>query len=403
MIRSPADFGHFTKQEENMNTFTYNYPVKIYFGEKAAANNLAAELAKVGPNIMLAYGGGSIKKNGVYDELIGILKDAGKTVTEFTGIMSNPTYAKVQEGAALAKEKNIDFILAVGGGSVIDCCKIVSAQAKQDKDIWELEYTDHKQPTEFIPMGAVVTAFGTGAEMNNGAVITNEEKMLKSALWGAFYSFAILDPAYTMTMPMKQVISGAFDSLSHSMETYMGSPREVNLSDEINEATQRNIIRNIRATLKDPQDIQARSELIWAAAMAENGILKIGKATDFQCHMLEHQLGAYTDCNHGQGLAVLHPVLYRHMMPEANHQFARLAVEVWGIDPSGKTEEELAEAFVEALADFIREIGLPTTFAEMNIPADTDYKAIADSTVLTGGCVKKFTREELLEVLLECR
>ena len=386
-----------------MNSFTYSYPVKVYFGEKAAEKNLAAELAEVGPNVMLAYGGGSIKKNGIYEELTGILKDAGKTVTEFTGIMSNPTYAKVQEGAALAKEKNIDFILAVGGGSVIDCCKIVSAQAKLDKDIWELEYTDHKQPTEFIPMGAVVTAFGTGAEMNNGAVITNEEKMLKSALWGAFYSFAILDPAYTMTMPMKQVISGAFDSLSHSMETYMGFPREVNLSDEINEATQRNIIRNIRATLKDPQDIQARSELIWAAGMAENGILKIGKATDFQCHMLEHQLGAYTDCNHGQGLAVLHPVLYRHMMPEANHQFARLAVEVWGIEPAGKTEAELATDFVDALADFIREIGLPTTFAEMNIPADTDYKAIADSTVLTGGCAKKFTREELLEVLLECR
>jgi len=386
-----------------MNPFTYSYPTKAYFGENAAANNLAAELAEVGPNVMLAYGGGSIKKNGIYEELTGILKDAGKTVTEFTGIMSNPTYAKVQEGAALAKEKNIDFILAVGGGSVIDCCKIVSAQAKLDKDIWELEYTDHKQPTEFIPMGAVVTAFGTGAEMNNGAVITNEEKMLKSALWGAFYSFAILDPAYTMTMPMKQVISGAFDSLSHSMETYMGFPREVNLSDEINEATQRNIIRNICATVKDPQDIQARSELIWAAGMAENGILKIGKATDFQCHMLEHQLGAYTDCNHGQGLAVLHPVLYRHMMPEANHQFARLAVEVWGIEPAGKTEAELATDFVDALADFIREIGLPTTFAEMNIPADTDFKAIADSTVLTGGCVKKFTREELLEVLLECR
>ena len=252
-----------------MNSFTYSYPVKVYFGEKAAAKNLAAELANIGPNVMLAYGGGSIKKNGIYDELLGILKDAGKTVTEFAGIMSNPTYAKVQEGAVLAKEKNIDFILAVGGGSVIDCCKIISAQAKLDKDIWELEYTDHKQPTEFIPMGAVVTAFGTGAEMNNGAVITNEEKMLKSALWGAFCSFAILDPAYTMTMPMKQVISGAFDSLSHSMETYMGSPREVNLSDEINEATQRNIIRNIRATLKDLQDIQARSELIWAAAMAD--------------------------------------------------------------------------------------------------------------------------------------
>lgn len=403
MIRYPADFGHFTKQEVLMNPFTYNYPVKVYFGEKAASRNLAAELAKVGQNVLLAYGGGSIKKNGVYDELLDILKEAGKTVTEFTEIMSNPTYAKVQEGAALAQEKNIDFILAVGGGSVIDCCKIVSAQAKLNKDIWELEYTDHKQPTEFIPMGAVVTAFGTGTEMNNGAVITNEEKKLKAALWGTFYSFAILDPAYTMTMPMKQVISRAFDSLSHSMETYMGSPREVNLSDEINEATQRNIIRNIRATLKDPQDIRARSELIWAAAMAENGILKIGKATDFQCHMLEHQLGAYTDCNHGQGLAVLHPILYRHMIPEANHQFARLAVEVWGVDPAGKTDAELAEAFVEALAAFIREIGLPTTFTEMSIPADTAYKAIADSTVMTGGCAKKFTRDELLEVLLECR
>ena len=386
-----------------MNTFTYSYPVKVYFGEKAAAANLAAELAKVGPNVLLAYGGGSIKKVGIYDELMEILKAAGKTVTEFTGIMSNPTYEKVQEGAKLAKENRIDFILAVGGGSVIDCCKIVSAQAKLTEDIWELEYGKGGRPSEFIPMGAVVTAFGTGAEMNNGAVITNEEKMLKSALWGAFYDFAILDPAYTMTMPLKQVISGAFDSLSHSMETYMGSPREVNLSDEINEATQRNIIRNIRATLKDPQDIQARSELIWAAAMAENGILKIGKVTDFQCHMLEHQLGAYTDCNHGQGLAVLHPVLFRHMMPEANKQFARLAVEVWGIDPTGKREEELAGAFVEALTAFIREIGLSTTFAEMNIPEDTDFKAIADSTVLTGGCVKKFTKEELLEVLLECR
>ena len=386
-----------------MHTFTYRYPVKVYFGERAAAKNLPDELSKAGSNVLLAYGGGSIKRNGVYDELMGILKEAGKTVTEFKGIMSNPTYAKVLEGAALAKEKHIDFILAVGGGSVIDCCKIISAQAKLEKDIWELEYTDHLQPTEFIPMGAVVTAFGTGAEMNNGAVITNEEKRLKSALWGAFYDFAILDPAYTMTMPQKQVISGAFDSLSHCMETYMGSPREVNLSDEINEATQRNIIRNIRATLKNPDDIQARSELIWAAAMAENGILKIGKVTDFQCHMLEHQLGAYTDCNHGQGLAVLHPVLYRHMMPEANHPFARMAVEVWGIDPAGKKEEELSEAFVDSLSAFIREIGLPTTLAQMGIPEDTDFKAIADSTVLTGGCAKRFTREELLEVLLESR
>lgn len=386
-----------------MNAFTYSYPTKVYFGEKAAEKHLPAELAKVGQNVLLAYGGGSIKINGIYDELLGILKDAGKTVTEFTGIMPNPTYAKVQEGAALAREKNIDFILAVGGGSVIDCCKIVSAQTKLDRDIWELEYTDHGQPTEFIPMGAVVTAFGTGAEINNGAVITNNEKMQKSPLWGAFYSFAILDPVYTMTMPMQQVISGAFDSLSHSMETYMGSPRAVNYSDEINEATQRNIIRNIRKTLEDPHNAEARSELVWAAAMAENGMLKIGKTTDFQCHMLEHQLGAYTDCNHGQGLAVIHPALYRHMLSEATGQFARMATEVWGVSPEGKSEAELAKAFVDALAAFIREIGLPTTFSEMKISSDTDFKAIADSTILTGGCAKRFTKEELLEVLLECR
>ena len=350
---------------------------------------------------MLAYGGGSIKKNGIYDELVGILKEAGKEIVEFTGIMSNPTYVKVQEGARLAKEKNVGFILAVGGGSVIDCCKIVSAQAKSDTDIWKMEFDEHRFPMEFIPMGAVVTAFGTGAEMNCGAVITHEEKNLKNGVMGTFYDFAILDPEYTMTMPMNQVISGAFDSLSHSMETYMGSPREVNYSDEINEATQRNIIRNIRAMLIDPADRQARSELVWAAAMAENGILKLGKVTDFQCHMLEHQLGAYTDCNHGRGLAVLHPVLYRHMMPEANRQFARLAAEVWGVSPDGKSEAELAESFITALSDFIKEIGLPTTLTEMGI-ADVDLEAIAKSTIRTDGCVKKFTDEELLAVLKEC-
>ena len=386
-----------------MNAFTYKYPVTVYFGEKAAENNLSAELAKVGKNVLFAYGGGSIRKNGIYDELMGILKAAGKNVTEFSGIMSNPTYAKVQEGAALAIEQHIDFILAVGGGSVIDCCKIISAQAKLDTDIWELECEKHGQPKEFIPMGAVVTAFGTGAEMNNGAVITNDEKKIKGALWGAFYDFAILDPVYTMTMPMKQVVSGAFDALSHCMETYMGSPRETNLSDEINEACQRNIIRNLRAVLKNPQDVKARSELVWAAAMGENGILKIGKVTDFQAHMLEHQLSAYTDCNHGQGLAVIHPVLYCYMLPEAAPQFARLAVNVWGIDSDGKSEEELANEFIGSLAAFIKEVGLPETFSEMGIANDTDYKAIADSTVLTGGCCKKFTKEELLAVLDLCK
>lgn len=386
-----------------MNEFVYSYPTKVLFGEKAAAKHLPAELSKVGQTVMLAYGGGSIKRNGIYDELLSVLQAAGKRIVEFSGIMSNPTYAKVQEGAALAKAEGVDFILAVGGGSVLDCCKVVSAQAKLTTDLWSFEYGEKKQPAEFIPMGAVVTAFGTGSEMNNGAVITHAEKKIKGALWGAFYDFAILDPLYTMTMPLKQVFSGAFDSLSHCMETYMGKPRTSNLSDEINEACQRNIIAHVRATLANPQDVQARSELIWAAAMAENGILKIGKATDFQAHMLEHQLGAYTDCNHGQGLAVIYPVLYRHMLTEGEEQFARLAVNVWGVDPSGKSQAELAEAFVQSLAAFIKEATLPTTFAEMGISNDVDYKAIAQSTVLTPNCCKKFTTEELLDVLMECK
>lgn len=385
-----------------MNEFVYRYPTKVYFGEKAADKHLCSELEKTGNTVMLAYGGGSIKKNGVYKELTHLLKTSGKRIVEFSGIMSNPTYVKVQEGAELAKAEQVDFILAVGGGSVIDCCKIISAQAKLDRDIWDYEYSDHKQPSDFIPMGAVVTAFGTGAEMNNGAVITNEDKKMKSALWGAFYDFAVLDPLYTMSMPLKQVVSGAFDSLSHCMETYMGRPGDVNLTDEINEACQRNIIRNLQATLKNPEDTEARSELIWAAAMAENGVLKIGKVTDFQAHMLEHQLGAYTDCNHGQGLAVIHPVLYRHMLPEATDRFARLATQVWGISDAKKSQKELAERFIDALASFIRESGLPTTFEQMGIQSDTDYKAIADSTTLTGGCCKAFTHEELLEILMEC-
>ena len=385
-----------------MNSFTFKYPVTVYFGENAAENNLANELKKHGKNVLLAYGGGSIKKNGIYDALASILKAEGKNIIEFTGIMSNPTYAKVQEGAKLARENTVDFIVAVGGGSVIDCCKIVSAQVNMDEDIWEAEYGKGKLPTKFIPMGAVVTAFGTGAEMNNGAVITHEEKKLKSALWGAFYDFAILDPTYTITMPMKQVISGSFDTLSHCMETYLGSPRETNLSDEINEAVMRSVIKNLRATLKNPDDKFARSELIWAAAMAENGILKIGKVTDFQAHMIEHQVGAYTDCNHGQGLAVIHPVLYRHIYKNSPEQFARLAKNVWGISGEGKTTEQLALEGIDALAEFIKEVGLPTTFTKMNISPDTDYRAIADTTVLTPGCCKKLTADEIYDILKEC-
>lgn len=385
-----------------MKDFVFSYPTKVYFGVGAAKRALETELDKVGKNVMLAYGGGSVKKNGVFDELMEILTSKGKTVFEFSGIMSNPTYAKVQEGASIAKNNAVDFILAVGGGSVIDCCKVVAAQAKTEEDIWKLEFVDRKLPTDALPMGAVVTVSGTGSEMNSGAVITNEELKLKVGMLGAYNTFAVLDPSYTLTVPFKQVISGAFDTLSHCMETYFGSPLESFISDEINEAVMKNIIKNIRATIADPQDIVPRSELMWTSAMAENGILKIGKVTDFQAHQIEHQLGAYTDCNHGQGLAVIHPVLYRHLYTSAPAKFARFATEVWGVDSNGKTEEQLAAEGVERLADFIKEIGLPTTFREMGITDNSCFKAVADSCNITAGCCKQLTREEILDILNEC-
>ena len=378
-----------------MNRFDYEYPVRIHFGQGCFEESLKKELPKYGQTVMLAYGGGSLKRTGLYDRITAILTGAGKTIVDFAGIMPNPTYAKVQEGARLAREKHVDFILAVGGGSVSDCCKIVSAQARLDADIWDYEYAERKVPTEFIPMGVVVTASGTGSEQNNGAVITNEEKKMKSPLWGCFADFAILDPDLTKTVPMKQVISGAFDTLSHCMETYFGNPHTSNVSDEINEAIQRNVIQNLKAIAKNPDDNHARSELMWDSAMGENGILKLGKQTDFQCHMLEHQLGAYTDCNHGQGLAVLHPTLYRHIYKSAEDKFNRWAQEVWLVQD--------AEDAIDYLTDLIREVGLPTKLSEMGITLDDKTRrAIADSTIITPGCCKQLTADELYEILKEC-
>lgn len=385
-----------------MNPFIYEYPVKTFFGVGSVGKHLGTLLRGYGENILLAYGGGSIKKNGIYEELTAILRESGKRVTEFSDIMPNPAYRKVQEGAELVRRHQIDFILAAGGGSVIDCCKIVAAQAKLEQDIWEMEFTKHQYPDIWVPMGAVVTASGTGAEMNNGAVITNEEKKIKAGVLGACADFAVLDPAYTLSLPMEQVISGAFDTLSHCMETYFGKPEEICLSDEIGESVMRNTIRNIRILRNDPQSMTARSELMWASAMGENGILKIGKITDFQAHQLEHQLGAYTDCNHGKGLAVIHPVLYRHIYRNHAARFARFAKEVWNIPEEGKTEETLALEGIQALADFIREIGLPTSFTEMGITEESVLRAVAGSSNISAGCCKKLSREEMFEILKEC-
>ena len=380
-----------------MQKFVYEYATKVYFGEGAAREHLAEAVSGYGKNVMLAYGGGSVKKNGIYDELKTILENAGKTVTDFSGIMSNPTYAKVQEGAKLAKEQKIDFILAVGGGSVIDCCKIVAAQAKTDKDLWEMEMTEHQFPTEVLPMGAVVTASGTGAEMNGGAVITNEEKIIKAGMAAAAPRFAILDPEYTMSLPRMQVISGAFDTLSHAMETYFGNSDQDNVSDDVALAIIRNTVVNMRRLLKNVNDIQARSNLMWDSAMAENGILKVGRVTDFQVHQLEHQLGAYTDCNHGQGLAVIHPAYYRHIVKDAKEKFERFGTEIFGVESAGES--------VEALAAFIKECGLPTKMGELRSKTEITpelLKNVADTCNVIKCNPRELGRDEIYEILMEC-
>lgn len=380
-----------------MDKFVFSYPTKVYFGEGSASQALSTELDKVGDMVMLAYGGGSVKSNGIYDEIKNLLGQKGKTIVDFSGIMPNPTYAKVQEGAALVRAHHVDFILAVGGGSVIDCCKVVSAQAVLDEDIWDMEYKESRFPTSGIPMGAIVTASGTGSEMNTIAVITHEERRWKGPIFGTPASFAVLDPTYTMSVPPMQVFSGGFDTLSHAMEMYLGDSDEDNVSDDVALAIMRNTVVNMRRLLTDMNDIQARGNLMWDSAMAENGILKVGRMTDLQVHQIEHQLGAYTDCNHGQGLAVIHPVYYRHILKDASEKFTRFAKVVFGTDTP--------ESGVEALADFIRECRLPTKMGELKSKVEITpevLRQVADTCNIIKSNPRELSRNEIYEILMEC-
>ena len=388
-----------------MNNFIFENATKVYFGKGCVKEYLSCLTKGYGDTVMLAYGGGSIKRNGVYEEVTAILKAAGKTIVEFSGIMANPTYAKVLEGARLAREHDVGLILGVGGGSVMDCCKAVSIAARYDGDLWADFFARPGMFTfEPLPLGVIVTVTGTGSECNGGAVITNEERKVKT---GRDYPkcnprFALLDPAYTLSVPKFQMVSGGFDILSHIMETYFSGPDEDNVSDDISEALMRSVIRNLRAAIRNPEDYTARSNLMWDAVMAENRIIKLGKRMDFECHQMEHQLGAYTNCNHGAGLAVLHPVYYRHIYREGLSKFRRFAVDVWNVSTDGRTDEEIVLAGIEALEDFIVEIGLPVTLRELGVEENTDLKAVADSCVLVPGSYKKMTHGEILQIFKEC-
>ncbi len=388
-----------------MNNFIFENPTKIYFGKGCVKEYLTCLVKHYGKNVMFAYGNDSIRNQGIYDEMIKSLTKAGKNVVEFSGICENPTYEKVQEGAKLAKENKIDFILAVGGGNVMDCAKAVSMAAVYGGDLWNDFFVRHGI-MDFDPvlLGAVVTETKTGSEMNGRAVITNKALKVRTG-WDypkCNPRFALIDPAYSCNASRRQMVSDGFDTLSCIMETYFSKPDEDNVSDDIAEALMKNVIQNLRAAIINPKDYTARSNLIWDAAMAENRILKLGKQADFQCHQMEHQIAAYTNCNQGEGLAVLHPVYYRHIYKNGRSKFKKFAVNVWGISDLGKTEEETACEGVEALAGFIKEVGLPATLRDIGADENTDLKRIADSCILSAGSYKQMTHKEILEIFQEC-
>ena len=381
--------------------FCYYNPTKIYFG-KTALSNLGAELSNYGENILLMYGRGSVKATGLYDEIMGILKSCGKKVTELAGIKSNPTYAQLQEGARLVRENDIDFILAVGGGSVIDCAKGVSVAAYCGGDAWERFWINGEEPTErIIPIGSVLTMTGTASEMNGGSVITNEDVMLKNGkVFGAdvYPKFSILNPEYTFTVPQNQMVSGIYDIFSHLCEQYFSGDDD-NTTDYLIEGVLASLITASRAALKNPQDYEARSNIMWCATLGLNTVTGVSKTQDWEVHMIEHQVGAYTDCPHGLGLAVVSVPYYKHIYKHGIDKFVRFAKNVWGIDTANMTKDEAALAGIDALSAFIRELGIPQTLRELGATEEMLPK-IANSTVLGGG-YKHITADDVLAILKE--
>ncbi len=388
-----------------MNSFVFENATRVYFGQGCVREQLAGVLGEFGETVLLAYGGGSIRKNGIYQEVMEALLKAGKKVVEFPGIMPNPTYKKMMEGKKAVQENDVDLILGVGGGSVMDCCKAISMAAATDRDVWE-EFWINRGVVDFdpVPVGVVVTVVGTGSEVNGEGVITHEEQKIKTSRHYPRCNpkFAMMDPTYTYSVPPMQTAAGGFDMLSHVMETYFSEPDEDNISDGISETLMRTIVKNLPVAMKEPENYEARSNLMWTSTMAEIGIIKLGKKCDFEAHMIEHQMGAYTDCNHGMGLAVIHPAYYRRICRDGVRKFARFAREVWNISPEGRSEEELAFAGIDALETFIRSLGLPTSLRELGFADRNVLKPIADSCILNDGGYRKLTCKEILGILEEC-
>lgn len=385
-----------------LGTFHYENPTRLHFGPDAL-DALRDELPRFGATVQLAYGGGSVKRTGLYDQVVALLGECGKTVVVDGGVMPNPTVEKLHEGVRLAREHDVDLILAVGGGSVVDYAKAVSVSVHCDEDPWKRYYLRMEDVAcDVVPVGCVLTMAGTGSEMNGGAVITNHAQKLKIGhVFGpaVFPKFAILNPAYTLTVPRRQMVAGAFDVMSHLMEQYF-SGTDDNVSDYVAEGLMRALVQASRTAAANPADYEARSNIMWAATWALNTLTAMGKSTDWTVHMVGQAVGAYTDATHGMTLSAVSPAYYRLIMPYGLAKFARFARTVWGVEAAGRTEEELAAAGIDALEAWAREIGCVMRLADLGVDEGM-LDGIAEATLPMEGGYHPLSKDEVKRVLAE--
>ncbi len=385
-----------------LGNFTYCNPTKLYFG-KNALDSLEGELAKYGKNVLLVYGGGSIKKNGIYDKVIAILKKCGKNVFEDAGVMPNPTVEKLYEGVERARAAKADFILAVGGGSVCDYSKAVSISVHCDEDPWDKYFVRWEEPScEIVPVGCVLTMVGTGSEMNGGSVITNHKaKMKVGHVFGeeVFPKFSVLDPEFTYTLPKYQMVAGIYDIFNHICEQYF-SGEDDNTSDYISEGLMRSVVHSSRIAVKEPTNYEARSNIMWTATWALNTLVAKGKTTDWEVHMLGQAVGAHTDATHGMTLAAVSLPYYRMIMPYGLKKFVRFAENVWNVSPEGKTDEQIAGEGLAAMESWMREIGLVMNITDLGADADM-IDGLVKSTLIMEGGYKVLTEDDVRKIFAE--
>ena len=383
-----------------LGNFSYCNPTKLYFGEDSL-DCLREELPKYGKNVMLVYGGGSIKRNGIYDQVVKLLDESGKNVFEDPGVMPNPTVEKLYEGCRIARENQVNLILAVGGGSVCDYAKAVSVSAHCEEDPWEKYYLRMEDvDNRIIPVGCVLTMVGTGSEMNGGAVITNHKTKLKIGhVFGenVFPKFSILNPAFTFTLPRYQMIAGFYDIMSHILEQYF-SGEDDNTSDYIMEGLLKSLIHSTRIAVQHPTDYEARSNVMWIATWALNTLVAKGKTTDWMVHMIGQSIGAYTDATHGMTLSAVSMAYYRFIMPYGLAKFRRFAVNVWEVNPEGKSDEAVAEEGLGRMERYMRELGLVMDIRELGVTEEM-LDGIAAGTIAMDGGYRAPDHGEIVEIL----